>query len=160
MPTHGLVSILQQCCSLLTVCLLGPVQREIPKRCLPNSFFFFLGETAKKLICTKLPQTSECLEQILGFLMTWSLFPNLFWRESKSHSHMSLLTSRIVIFCFCFHIRSRAWSVSPPCPRQWFSLQTYAYLLLPLWASWAVRPWCWLPDKEQTGQSEDSQHQS
>lgn len=127
--------------------------RAIPKRCLSNS-------SAKKLICTKHPQTSECLGQISGFWRTWSLFCDLFWRESKSHGCISLPTSRIANFCFCFQLRFGAWSVSPPPPcgirrimsRQWFSLRRYAYLLLPLCAGWAGRPWCWLPDR--AGRSE------
>lgn len=72
------------------------------------------------------------------------------------------------VFSLCFHLSFRLLSVSPPRPcgirrimsRQWCSLWRYAYLLLPLWAGWAGRPWCWLPDKERAGQSEDSQHQS
>lgn len=119
-----------------------------------------LAETAKKLRTH--PQTSECLGQIHIFRLYCMIYS-----DGSATAPVSLLTSSTLTFS---PLPSQFRAVVGPSPaslrHKEYNVQTmgplwrYAYLLLPLGAGWAARPWCWLPDKEQAGQSEDSQHQS
>lgn len=178
MPTHAPVSEehLQQSGSLLTPCfLLFPF-----RLCFGPVWQRFLKD-----VCPILPVSGDCQKADLHKISTnirvsGPDFGGVFLEDTVcifwfilTGVQVSLLhffrTFKLANFCFCFHLRlGGAWSVPPPRPggigrimsRQWFPLWRYAYLLLPLWAGWAGRPWCWLPDKEQAGQSEDSQHWS
>lgn len=146
--------------------LLGPVWQRFLKDVCP---ILPVSRDCQKAHLHKISTNIRVSGPDFGFFLEDTLF--IFWfiltGVQVSLLHF-FLTFKIANFCFCFHLRFGAWSVPPPRPcglgrimsRQWFSLRRYAYLLLPLWAGWAGRPWCWLPDKEQAGQSEDSQHWS